>query len=366
MANFSPKKKICIVSISLAEGGAERSTALLTQMLDKLGYEVHLAILTDKISYNFKGKLLNLGEKKRKSNTIVSRFLRFNVLRKYLLQQKFDYIIDNRVKNNPLKELYYLNYIYKNQRLIYVVRSYFIENYFAENKSWLSKYASNQIVEKVSKIVAVSKSIEKRISEKFNTEKAFTIYNPIESLEKGNLNIEGNYILFLGRLVDEVKNISLLLEAYAESELPALNIKLKLLGSGPDLSFLQSKVKALELIQNVEFVSYTPQVYPYLKQAKFTVLTSKYEGFPRVLIESLSVGTPVISVDCESGPGEIIQHKKNGLLVENHNSAKLASAMNQMIKDEKLYLTCKENAKASVKHLSLDLIAQQWDEILST
>jgi glycosyltransferase involved in cell wall biosynthesis len=83
------------------------------------------------------------------------------------------------------------------------------------------------------------------------------------------------------------------------------------------------------------------------------------------LIESLAAGTPVISVDCETGPNEIIQHGINGLLVENHKPEALAKAMNWFIADENLYQNCKNNAKQSVEHLSLNAIAQSWQSLLN-
>ncbi len=357
-------KKVCIVSISLGKGGAERSTALLSQMLNSLGYQVHLVILTDDISYEYEGKLFNLGLEKKKSNTFFSRLVRFRRFKKYIVQHKFDYIIDNRVKNNSLKELFYLNYVYQNQKLIYVVRSAYLENYFPSRNSYLAKYTSKKIIERVHKIVTVSKFIQKKVEEKFNLNKVYTIYNPIEELNVGIETFKEKYILFLGRVVDEVKNISLLLEAYATSNLPKYNIHLKILGYGPDTLFLREKVENINLSEYVKFISYTPEVGNFLNHAKFTVLTSRYEGFPRVLIESLSVGTPVVSVNCNSGPAEIIHHERNGLLVENHNPSELALAFNRMLEDKELYSYCKKYARSSVEHLRMEVIAKKWKEVL--
>jgi glycosyltransferase involved in cell wall biosynthesis len=56
-----------------------------------------------------------------------------------------------------------------------------------------------------------------------------------------------------------------------------------------------------------------------VQNARFTVLTSHYEGFPMSMVESLALGTPVVTVDCNSGPREIVIDEYNGLLVENYN-----------------------------------------------
>jgi glycosyltransferase involved in cell wall biosynthesis len=79
----------------------------------------------------------------------------------------------------------------------------------------------------------------------------------------------------------------------------------------------------------------------------------------------LAVGIPVISVDCETGPNEIIQNNVNGLLVPNNDDVLLSAAIKTLIENEKLYQICKNNAHKSVEHLSLTTIAQQWKQLLS-
>jgi glycosyltransferase involved in cell wall biosynthesis len=359
--NRNDKKiKICIVTISLSKGGAERSTALLSKMLHSTGFEVHLVTLNDTIDYPFAGNLINLGLNKPKKESFFSRFLRFKKFKSIIKNENFDYIIDNRNRQFALKELFYLYYLYKGNNILYVVRSFKLSQYFPD-----TSYVRKKMINTCKGIIGVSKAISTTINNSYHTNKAIAIYNPIAEFDKSNvLPIKDNYILYLGRIEEAVKNLTLLLTAYKNSVLPEYTIKLKILGDGPDKNWLMQKIKDLELVELVEVLSFTPNVYPYLKNAKFLTLTSRYEGFPRVLIESLSAGTPVISVDCESGPNEIIKHEDNGLLIENFDGAKLSKAYNRFVLEEELYLHCKQNAEKSIEHLKIENIAAQWTNYL--
>ncbi len=353
--------KICVVSISLAKGGAERSTAILTKMLQDEAYQVHLVLLTDAIDYEFEGHLFNLGLDKSLPDNQWKRFKRIRKLRQYFITEKFDYIIDNRARQSALVELLYLNYVYRSFKFMYVVRSHNLEKYLTKY-DWVTKL----IIKRTYKIIGVSKDITNTINSKFNTDKAISIYNPLEMFTETNESFYTNkkYILFLGRFDEDAKNFSLLIEAYQQSKLADNSVSLYLVGDGPDKELIQQKIHSYQLQEHIKLFSFTPNVYPILKNSLFLVLTSKYEGFPRVLIEALSVGTPVISVDCQSGPSEIIQHKTNGLLVENHNPEALAEAFDSFLFDIDLYNFCKSNSKQSVLQLNQKDIAAQWSKIL--
>ncbi|MFK7831754.1 MAG: glycosyltransferase [Winogradskyella sp.] len=353
-------KKICIVVTSLGKGGAERSSGLLSQMLYDVGCDVHVVSVLNSIEFPYKGKLLNLGELKDNDDSALGRWKRLRVLKAYLKAHNFDYIIDNRTRIGFLKELVISKFIYNPKNIIYCIRSYKMANYI-NPKPFLAKLLYGNAY----KIVCVSKAIAEDIKKTYAFKNVTTIYNSIDIPEETeNYKSDHRYILFFGRLDDEVKNISLLLEGYAKSNLQRHEIKLKILGEGKDLEKLKQLVQSLNIASDVQFLGYNSNPEPIVNAALFTVLTSKYEGFPRSILESLALGTPVISVDCKSGPNEIIQNNTNSILVENHHPEQLAEAMNRLVEDKDLYLLCKQNAKSSILPFSAQNISEQWQSIL--
>lgn len=356
----SSKLKVAVICISLAKGGAEKSTAMLTKMLDDNGMDVHVVTITDAIAYEYAGTLVNLGEYKSDNDGLLKRFSYLKNLKKYLKVHNIDVVIDNRTRSQCIKEWFYLYYVYSSVTIIYVVRSAFLLNYFPKC-NWLVK----KMIDRSYKIVGVSKSIAEDINLKYGKKKAVHIYNPVTSNIIEKEHITEKYIIFLGRIDNHAKNFELLLDAYRESKLFEHNIVLKIYGNGPDEAWLKSKIEFFNLEAYVKLFNFEVDVTPILKRAHFLVLTSNYEGFPRVLIEALSCGTPVISVDCKSGPSEIIKHEHNGLLVENHNAEALTNAFNRFIFDSAFYNSCKNNAQASVVQFNQEIIAKQWQELLT-
>ncbi len=363
--NVSDKKqhRICIVSDQLATGGAEKCAALLSVFFEKNNCSVYHVIVVDKIEYDYAGTVLNLGKLKNNSNGIFNRVKRFRVLRSFFSKYKFDFIIDFRVKRHMFQEFFIAKYIFSSP-LIVTVHSYMTNLYFPKRKLLANKIYSN-----CHQIIMVSKKIEEKVLLDYNYKNVQTIYNPIdfETIKKHSdidLNIDFKYILAVGRMKDNVKQFDKLINCYAKSELPKNKIKLIILGDGDLKMDFEKQAKALNLKDYILFKGKLNNPFPYYKNALFTVLTSKNEGFPTVLLESLACETPVVSFDCFSGPNEIIIPNENGILVENQNEEKCTEALNEMILNEKLYYHCKGNAKQSVKQFNIESIGNQWLEMM--
>jgi glycosyltransferase involved in cell wall biosynthesis len=79
-----------------------------------------------------------------------------------------------------------------------------------------------------------------------------------------------------------------------------------ILGTGEEQTLLENRIANLNLEDKVHLLGFKENVWDYISNAKFLVLSSQYEGFPMTILEALSLGIPVISFDCESGPNEMI------------------------------------------------------------
>ncbi|SHG35817.1 N-acetylgalactosamine-N,N'-diacetylbacillosaminyl-diphospho-undecaprenol 4-alpha-N-acetylgalactosaminyltransferase [Flavobacterium fluvii] len=351
-----------MVSDMLATGGAERCASLLSVFFDKNNCQVHHVVVVDKVEYEYAGELLNLGRINNNSNGFFDRLNRFRVLRNFFSDNEFDYILDFRVKNHQWQEFYIAKFIYK-APLIVTIHSYMIDLYFPKNR-----LLTNWIYSNCNEIIAVSNGIKKRIDSNTNYLNSKTIYNPIdinyiESVSNETFDFDFKYILAVGRMHDNIKQFDKLIESYANSELPQNDVKLIILGDGILKSELVGLVKTFKLEDMIRFEGQVGNPFKYYKNAFFTILSSKNEGFPMVLIESLACGTPVVSFDCLSGPNEIIINNENGILVENQNFEKLTLSMNKMIQNKEFYLHCKQNAKPSVERFSIEIIGKQWLEL---
>lgn len=358
-------KKIAIITPSAGSGGAEKASTLLSVILNNLNYEVHFIAAYSFKDFEIGGIYYNLNISKtarfNKHQQIIGCFK----LRRYMRIHNFDVIIDFRSRRLLITELIFTYFVVPRfNKLIYTFHLPLLSKYIAKPWSFFRKAYNRS-----KKIVCVSKGIEQRVNS-IGLHNTQVILNPIDfnfidtKINNNEKLYEFKFIVGVGRMDDNIKQFDHLMYSYSNSILPEKNIHLLILGKGSYRTSIEDYAKGLENKEKIHFVGFQKNPYQYMKEALFFVLSSKYEGYPLVILESLACGTPVISYNCPTGPSEIIKHNENGILVPPQNKEMLIEAMNQFVENKLLYKSCKAHARKSVEHLSMENIGNEWEELI--
>ena len=143
----------------------------------------------------------------------------------------------------------------------------------------------------------------------------------------------GHRLLFVGRLA-AVKGLPVLLESLVTIKQRISNVRLTVVGDGPDRSLLEARADELGLSEQVDFVGYQSQaaVRDYLQKTDVFVLPSFAEGVPVVLMEALMSGVPVVATQI-AGVSELVEEGVNGFLVPPSNGERLGDRIQTLLLD---------------------------------
>src|SRR5690554_93853 len=168
------------------------------------------------------------------------------------------------------------------------------------------------------------------------------------TLNKEEIVLERTYnktnkkILYVGVLKEE-KGVDILLDVYKTLLTKYEKIELNIVGDGPEKKFLENKAKELSISDKVYFHGYVPLGYELKKlylESDLFVLPSRSEGTPRVLIEAMSFGLPIVASNVGGVPFTI-KHGYNGLL--SNDKADFIENILLLIKDSAIRRTIVSN-----------------------
>lgn len=328
-------KNILILSNSLSNGGGERIACNLANGLKESNYKVYFYIIENNISYTLHEDIMLIKNpiniKLPFIGKIINNFSATIHLFFILRKEKINTIISHLFRANYIN--IFLSFFKKHKSIVVTHGS-------------ILKYSNNNLKSKIN-IFLIKNTFKHAAKKVFLTQRMLDDYLPIigeknnfvipncynfdNILELSQVIVDDNpfspskYFVFVGRF-HPVKNISFLLDTFKTT-----NYKLLLIGDGDLYENYKEKYQS----NNIKFLGNKENPYPYIKNAKATILTSISEGFPNVLIESLYLGVPIISSDCRTGPREILKIDSK-IISENIISNQLGILFN--INDKKGFL----------------------------
>ena len=204
------------------------------------------------------------------------------------------------------------------------------------------------------------------------------IYNPILvpefKVSEESMNAEELCIVTVGRVI-EIKNHKMIIDAI--HQLNQFNVTLNIYGQGELKSKLIEYSRLIGVEQRILFKGFAEDVLESLRKNQIFVLSSDSEGFPNALLEAMSVGLPVISTNCKSGPLELLNENidinipkgsfhlgKYGLLVNVRDIEGLTKAIQYLASDREEMLRYSSLSKKRSYDFDISVIVEQFKNLL--
>ncbi|MFI0447635.1 glycosyltransferase family 4 protein [Actinomadura sp. 6N118] len=190
------------------------------------------------------------------------------------------------------------------------------------------------------------------------------IPNPLHSLSAPRTDHSSKVVVAAGRLTRQ-KGFDLLIPAFAQVVHRHPDWRLYVYGSGKAEGRLRKLIHGHHLYNHVFLMGPTKHLDRELSKSSIYALSSRFEGFPMILLEALNCGLPVASFDCPTGPGEIIVTGENGLLVPHEDGEGLAAALCRLIEDAPLRRRLGEAGRETATRYGPDAIRSRWEALFA-
>lgn len=314
VSDMEKKARIMLIVPMLDQGGLERVCALTAQLL-KTAYDVHLVVFnTEGMIYDVSGVHvidLQLGAVPSKAGKLLNVFKRVNRVRRLKKE------LDIQISYSFGQTANLVNVLSKVQDVTWAgIRGY---------GALEDKREMGFVCKRADRMVSCTKVMEEDIATQHAVKASATLYNPcnleeISQLTKADIQPEfeeflqrpGKTVVSMGRAHD-VKGFWHLMKSVYLICQKGQKVKLMLIGAG-DFSEYKELARKLAMEQDVLFTGVQKNPFALLARADVYALTSDSEGFPNALIEAMACGLPCVSVNCKTGPAEILQddYKKSG------------------------------------------------------
>lgn len=326
-------KRIALFVPTLAGGGAERVMIMIANGLSAEGLKVDLITgnadgpYRDSLSTNV--NLIDFG---------VSRLLyALPSFAKYLLVKKPSTVL-SALNHANIANSVFSRLLSPQTKIILSVHNSLRTEAKPKLIPRLSRKLLGWAITRADLVISVSEGIREQLLEEFKVSGAqvVTIYNPLDVDTISMLSKEPSghswldapdkpVIIGVGSLTRQ-KNFELLIRSFSQVQVQTPS-RLVILGEGEDREPLEKLIAELDIEDSVLMPGFVSNPFAWMSKSSVFVLSSDWEGLPGVLLEALACGVQVVSTDCKTGPNEILEAGKWGLLVGTGDQNALTDAI---------------------------------------
>lgn len=315
--------RIGLYITALHGGGAERVVSRLSYILSSNGEDVYV-ILADKtdMAYDVWGTVVDLNcpssnSKLHKSIILLNRVRKLkSVKRLYKLECVVSFMEGANIVNAMAKCPECSTFLS-------------IRNYSDAESSGFGSHVKSKIYSQTEGIIACSKLIQENMQAQpiYRNTKISFLYNPFDINEFQKLSLsdaDEMYRAFAdkhdftlvstGRLQHQ-KGFWHLVKIVSGLKKKGINVGCFIIGDGEQREMLSALAKKMGVSDQICFCGFQRNPFAIEKLADAYIMTSLHEGFPNALVEAMTIGLPIITADCKSGPSEIVT-KSNEILFE--------------------------------------------------
>lgn len=233
------------------------------------------------------------------------------------------------------------------------------------NKFWVISQMEKLVYRRANRILVQSQTI-KLFFDGALSERTDIIYNPVnlseEMVGKALSSCKIKRIVSVARLTEQ-KKLDVLIRAFARFIETHPEYRLTIYGNGPQKQELHYLADKLRLGDKVEMPGTSKNVHFDILDAEMFCLVSEREGMSNAMIEAMCLGLPCICTKV-SGAIDLIEHGRNGILVNIGNVIELYEQMCH-VADDKLYAErIGREASHLYEKLKTDIISKQWIDYL--
>ncbi len=309
-------KNIIFFMPFIGGGGVEKNLFIIANYFSKKIKKLIICTSSRKYKYKFNKKIKFLSPKKNideKVNIRLQYIISLFLLFKFLFKNKNTIVF-------AFQANIYCIIICKLLNIKVVVRSNSSPEGWYHNP--IKKIIYKKIISLADAIIVNSLQFKKQMETKFNIQ-VHCIYNPLdikEIIKKSKIKISEKFfkqsndflkLINIGRFTEQKDQITILKAINLIKN--KIKIKLIIMGRGYEEEKLRKYINENNLSKIVKLKGFANNPYNLLNLSNVFILSSKYEGLPNVLLESVVLKKFIISTDCPTGPREILRKGKGSL-----------------------------------------------------